>query len=108
LREALRQGARVVALVKPQFEAGRSAVGRGGVVRDRATHVGAIDAVAGAFAAAGLTPVKLTYSPIVGPAGNIEFLIGAVASEAGDASPESVVDLDSAGVVAAAHETLAR
>jgi 23S rRNA (cytidine1920-2'-O)/16S rRNA (cytidine1409-2'-O)-methyltransferase len=105
LRDALRFGARIVALVKPQFEAGRSAVGRGGVVRDPATHAGAIDSVATAFAAAGMMPVRLTYSPIVGPAGNIEFLIGAVA---GDASDSGVDDLDSAGVVAAAHETLAR
>jgi 23S rRNA (cytidine1920-2'-O)/16S rRNA (cytidine1409-2'-O)-methyltransferase len=105
LREALMPGARIVALVKPQFEAGRSAVGRGGVVRDPATHAGAIDSVAAAFAAAGLMPVRLTFSPIVGPAGNIEFLIGAVA---GGASDTCVDDLDSAGVVAAAHETLAR
>ena len=108
LRESLRPGARVVALVKPQFEAGRSAVGRGGVVRDPATHAAAIDSVGAAFARAGLTPVRLTFSPIVGPAGNIEFLIGAVANGSSETTDMPASELDSAGVVAAAHETLAR
>jgi 23S rRNA (cytidine1920-2'-O)/16S rRNA (cytidine1409-2'-O)-methyltransferase len=104
-RAAIAKEGRLVALVKPQFEAGRAAVGRGGVVRDPAVHASAIDAVAGALCEAGLTPVKLTYSPVKGPAGNIEFLMGAVADDARDLSR---VRLDAAGVVAAAHEALAR
>jgi len=102
LRAATRDGGRVVALVKPQFEAGRSAVGRGGVVRDAAAHIAAIGSVVTAFGAAGLAPSQLTFSPITGPAGNIEFLVGAVAGRASDRS------IDAAGVVAAAHESLAR
>ena len=112
-REVLADGARLVALVKPQFEAGRALVGRGGVVRDAAVHVAVVDSVASAFAVAGLTPVALTYSPILGPAGNIEFLIGAQAADSGsgfggESRGRSRVELDVAGVVAAAHEALAR
>jgi 23S rRNA (cytidine1920-2'-O)/16S rRNA (cytidine1409-2'-O)-methyltransferase len=63
-----------ITLVKPQFEAGREAVGKGGVVRDPATHRAVlarfvVDAHAAGFAVAGLIP-----SPLRGPAGNIEFL----------------------------------
>lgn len=64
----------VVALIKPQFEAGPGQVGKGGVVRDPATHrVVLREALAGA-AELGLTPRGLVRSPITGPAGNVEFL----------------------------------
>lgn len=101
IRDVLVPGGRVVVLIKPQFEAGRDAVGRGGVVREPAAHQAAIESVAAAFSAVGLAAFGLTYSPLLGPAGNIEFLMGA---EQG-ARPAS---LDAAGVVATAHETLAR
>ena len=103
LRAAASDGARIVALVKPQFEAGRAAVGRGGVVRDASEHVKAIETVITAFDRARLEAARLTFSPITGPAGNIEFLLGACAD--GGASSH---DLDVAGVVAAAHETFGR
>ena len=64
----------IVVLVKPQFEAGRGDVGRGGVVRDPETHRRVLE---GLFAAAGeldLGVVGLTASPLRGPAGNVEFL----------------------------------
>jgi 23S rRNA (cytidine1920-2'-O)/16S rRNA (cytidine1409-2'-O)-methyltransferase len=65
----------VVALIKPQFEAGASQVGKGGVVRDPAVHTAVLREVL-AFAAAGeLAPHGLVRSPITGPAGNIEFLV---------------------------------
>jgi 23S rRNA (cytidine1920-2'-O)/16S rRNA (cytidine1409-2'-O)-methyltransferase len=64
----------VVALVKPQFEAGAAQVGRGGVVRDPAVHAVVLRAVLGFAAGAGLAPRGLTRSPITGPAGNVEFL----------------------------------
>jgi 23S rRNA (cytidine1920-2'-O)/16S rRNA (cytidine1409-2'-O)-methyltransferase len=104
LHEMLSPGARLVALVKPQFEAGRASVGKGGVVRSDAAHVAAIESVCDAFARAGLEPQHLTFSPITGPAGNIEFLLGAVARGSGGARRAA---LDIAGVVRAAHETLA-
>lgn len=64
----------VVALVKPQFEAGRGRVGRGGVVRDPQVHEAVLRDVLGAAAGAGLQTVGLTVSPLRGPAGNIEYL----------------------------------
>jgi 23S rRNA (cytidine1920-2'-O)/16S rRNA (cytidine1409-2'-O)-methyltransferase len=92
--------ARCVALIKPQFEAGRRWVKRGGVVRDPQGQIEAIETASRAFAAQGLAPQRLTFSPLLGPAGNIEFLLGA---ERGDAPPTA---LDAAGVVRKAHETL--
>ena len=110
LRAAASDDTRLVALIKPQFEAGRTAVGRGGVVRDASEHVKAIETVIAGFEAVGLIPVKLTYSPITGPAGNIEFLLGSVvrstASVAESDGSAVARDLDVAGVVAAARETL--
>jgi 23S rRNA (cytidine1920-2'-O)/16S rRNA (cytidine1409-2'-O)-methyltransferase len=104
-REMLVPGGRLVALIKPQFEAGRSAVGKGGVVRDPGAHAGAIASVLASLTASGIDPAALTFSPIKGPAGNIEFLVGAVARVVDSAS--SIGAIDVAGVVAAAHETLA-
>ncbi len=70
-------GARLVALVKPQFEAGPGEVGRGGVVRDPAVHARVQAEAARFLAARGWPPTGITQSPITGPEGNIEFLIAA-------------------------------
>ena len=67
-------GGDLVALVKPQFEAGRGDT-TGGVVRDRAIHARVLAAVAEAAAGAGLRPIDATPSPILGPEGNREFLL---------------------------------
>lgn len=64
----------VVALIKPQFEAGAEQVGKGGVVRDPAVHAAVLREVLGFAAGIGLTPHGLTRSPLTGPAGNVEFL----------------------------------
>lgn len=103
LTAMLEPGARCIVLVKPQFEVGRERVPRGGVVRDQRSHVEAIDAVLTAFAANGLVQRALAFSPLRGPAGNVEFLLGA----ARDSSAKPG-DLDVAGVVRKAHETLER
>ena len=71
----LRGGGVIVALVKPQFEAGRERVGTGGVVRDRATHRTVLREVRAGALELGLVPVRLTESPLTGPAGNREFLV---------------------------------
>jgi 23S rRNA (cytidine1920-2'-O)/16S rRNA (cytidine1409-2'-O)-methyltransferase len=69
-------GAEMVVLVKPQFEAGRPVVDRGrGVVRDPAEWREALSQVGSAFAAAGAAIIGVMPSPIVGPAGNVEFLV---------------------------------
>ena len=70
-----RAGARLMALVKPQFEAGREEVGKGGVVRDPAVHARVCDEVATWLTAAGWEVEGVTPSPITGPEGNVEFLI---------------------------------
>jgi len=71
----LRADGAIVALVKPQFEAGRERVGSGGVVRDRSTHAAVLRDVRAAALALGLRPVGLAASPLLGPAGNREFLV---------------------------------
>ncbi|HTU70038.1 MAG TPA: TlyA family RNA methyltransferase [Candidatus Baltobacteraceae bacterium] len=68
-------GGRIVALVKPQFEAGRARIGGGGVVRDPAVHRAILREVRDSAAALGLPVAALIASPLLGPAGNREFLI---------------------------------
>jgi 23S rRNA (cytidine1920-2'-O)/16S rRNA (cytidine1409-2'-O)-methyltransferase len=70
--------AQLVALIKPQFEAGRSEVGKGGVVRDAAVHTRVCTEVSDWLEACGWRVKGLTNSPITGPKGNVEFLVWAV------------------------------
>lgn len=71
----LSQRGDIVALVKPQFEAGPAQVGKGGVVRNPAVHRNVLDIVARSGAALGLVPHGLVSSPVRGQAGNMEFLL---------------------------------
>jgi 23S rRNA (cytidine1920-2'-O)/16S rRNA (cytidine1409-2'-O)-methyltransferase len=71
-------GAKLVALVKPQFEAGREEVGKGGVVRDPAVHERVCAETKAWVESQRWTVLGITPSPITGPEGNIEFLLGAV------------------------------
>jgi 23S rRNA (cytidine1920-2'-O)/16S rRNA (cytidine1409-2'-O)-methyltransferase len=73
-----RPGAKLVALIKPQFEAGREEVGKGGVVRDPAVHQRVCADVKGWVENNGWTVLGTEPSPITGPEGNVEFLLGAV------------------------------
>jgi 23S rRNA (cytidine1920-2'-O)/16S rRNA (cytidine1409-2'-O)-methyltransferase len=73
-----RPGARLVALVKPQFEAGRDEVGKGGVVRDEAVRQRVCDEAADWVSSKGWKVLGVERSPITGPEGNVEFLLGAV------------------------------
>ena len=70
-----RPGAQLAALIKPQFEAGRDEVGKGGVVRDPQVHERVCEQVRIWLTAQGWTVTGITPSPITGPQGNIEFLI---------------------------------
>ena len=70
-------GAMLVALIKPQFEAGRAEVGKGGVVRDPAVHERVCGEVRAWVDSQGWAVVGVTPSPITGPEGNVEFLLGA-------------------------------
>lgn len=75
LFECLGDGANVVALVKPQFEAGRGKVGKRGVVSDKAIHLEVVERMCAVALEAGFCVKGLSYSPIRGPKGNIEFLL---------------------------------
>jgi 23S rRNA (cytidine1920-2'-O)/16S rRNA (cytidine1409-2'-O)-methyltransferase len=66
---------RVIALVKPQFEAGRDQIGKGGVVHDRMVHQQVLENILGFATAIEFSVLGVTLSPITGPAGNHEFLI---------------------------------
>jgi 23S rRNA (cytidine1920-2'-O)/16S rRNA (cytidine1409-2'-O)-methyltransferase len=68
--------AKLVALIKPQFEAGREEVGKGGVVRDPAVHERVCVDVARWVESQGWSVLGVTPSPITGPEGNVEFLLG--------------------------------
>jgi 23S rRNA (cytidine1920-2'-O)/16S rRNA (cytidine1409-2'-O)-methyltransferase len=72
-----RPGAQLIALIKPQFEAGRDEVGKGGVVRNEAVHTRVCDEVQMWLVEKGWTVRGLTTSPITGPQGNVEFLVWA-------------------------------
>ena len=71
----LKPDARMVCLIKPQFEAGREEVGKKGVVRDRKVHESVIVRIVNLSRELGFTVLGLTYSPVKGPEGNIEYLI---------------------------------
>ena len=74
-------GAKLVALIKPQFEAGREEVGKGGVVRDATVHDRVVAEAKGWVEAQGWSVLGVTPSPITGPEGNVEFLLGAVKND---------------------------
>jgi 23S rRNA (cytidine1920-2'-O)/16S rRNA (cytidine1409-2'-O)-methyltransferase len=95
LASLTRRDGDLVLLVKPQFEAGRAAVGRGGVVRDPAARAAAVRGVAAAAAGSGLGVAGVCPSPLPGPAGNLELFLHLRA----DAGP-----LDEAAVAAALAE----
>jgi 23S rRNA (cytidine1920-2'-O)/16S rRNA (cytidine1409-2'-O)-methyltransferase len=71
----LAPSADIVALVKPQFEAGREEVGRGGIVTDPAVHEAVVEGVTGEAARVGLRRENMTPSPITGASGNREFFL---------------------------------
>lgn len=77
-----KEGARLVALIKPQFEAERHEVGKKGVVRDAVVHTRVCDEVRVWLEAQGWIVADLVESPITGPEGNIEFLIAAIKAAA--------------------------
>ena len=74
IRELLKPGGQVLCLIKPQFEAGKEKVGKKGVVRDPAVHREVLENFLATADALDFTLKNLTYSPVKGPEGNIEFL----------------------------------
>ena len=98
----LREGAQLVCLIKPQFEAGKDKVGKKGVVREQSTHREVIEKVIAYARGLGFRVLHLDYSPVKGPEGNIEYLVHL----ANDNLPESEETADVAAVVRMAHEAL--
>jgi 23S rRNA (cytidine1920-2'-O)/16S rRNA (cytidine1409-2'-O)-methyltransferase len=75
VKELLTDDGEIVCLIKPQFEAGREKVGKKGVVRDQKVHVEVVDMIVSFARNMGFVTLDLSYSPIKGPEGNIEYLL---------------------------------
>jgi len=102
----LKEDGQVVALIKPQFEAGREKVGKKGVVREKSTHIEVIELVLSFATSIGFKILNLDFSPIKGPEGNIEYL--AHLQKTGEIGTLDQVEIDWKQVVDAAFETLAK
>jgi 23S rRNA (cytidine1920-2'-O)/16S rRNA (cytidine1409-2'-O)-methyltransferase len=100
VKELLKEDGQVLCLIKPQFEAGKEKVGKKGVVRDKATHKEVLDSFVALADELGFTILGLTFSPVKGPEGNIEFLGHLTLRQADGIRP------DTASVVDQAHEAL--
>ncbi len=102
VRELMEDGAEMVCLIKPQFEAGREKVGKKGVVRDPAVHREVIGKVVDFARSLSFGVLHLEFSPIKGPEGNIEYLLHLRKQEEGQG------EVDIRGVVEQAHRDLDR
>lgn len=102
VRELMEDGAEIVCLIKPQFEAGREKVGKKGVVRDPAVHREVIGKVVDFARSLSFGVLHLEFSPIKGPEGNIEYLLHLRKQEEGQG------EVDIRGVVEQAHRDLDR
>ena len=71
----LKENGSIMALIKPQFEAGRERVGKKGVVREKSTHIDVINEIITFLRENNLRIISLSYSPVKGPEGNIEYLV---------------------------------
>ena len=100
IKALLKPTGQVLCLIKPQFEAGKEKVGKKGVVREPEIHQEVLDGFVETVTELGFTILGLTFSPVKGPEGNIEFL--------GHLTLEDIpgIEPDTAGVVADAHQTL--
>lgn len=104
VKALLRDGGRIVCLIKPQFEAGREKVGKKGVVREKSVHLEVIQMVMDFACASGFQILNLEYSPIRGPEGNIEYLL--YLQSGGDVPASDAVFVDPAAVVEESHQNL--
>lgn len=100
VRKLLRENGQVVCLIKPQFEAGKEKVGKKGVVRDPAVHEEVLNGFLALAQEQGFTVRGLTFSPVRGPEGNIEFLAHL------SLVPEGSITPDVPALVRQVHETL--
>lgn len=100
IKTLLKENGQVLCLIKPQFEAGREKVGKKGVVREPETHIEVLDNFVALADSLGFHILGLTFSPVKGPEGNIEFLGHLTLADVAGIRP------DTAQVVAEAHRTL--
>lgn len=105
LRPLMKADGRAVCLIKPQFEAGREKVGKKGVVRDRAVHREVIEKIVSFALEHGFSVLGLTYSPVKGPEGNIEYLVYLQRSDSPVTAPHTP---EAAEVVERSHSELDR
>ena len=103
-KELLKDGAEMVCLIKPQFEAGKDKVGKKGVVRERSVHLEVIRMVAAFAGSIGFEALHLEFSPIKGPEGNIEYLLHLRNDAGGNVYENGSIDAEE--IVNQAHETL--
>ena len=104
-RNLLREQGQMVCLIKPQFEAGRDKVGKKGVVRDQKVHEEVVQRTVDYAAMIGFIVKGLTYSPIEGPEGNIEYLLWL---EKQEEIPAEVLALSETEAIAALSDLLAK
>jgi 23S rRNA (cytidine1920-2'-O)/16S rRNA (cytidine1409-2'-O)-methyltransferase len=93
VKQVLKPGGICIPLVKPQFEAGKSDVGKGGVVKDAKVHRRVLNEAAAFAGKAGFSLLGLTASSLVGPAGNVEFLAHLVLGEVQSPELEPMIDM---------------
>lgn len=106
VKNLLTEQGRIVCLIKPQFEAGREKVGKKGVVRDKRVHAEVIELVMDYAKSIELYPLALTFSPVKGPEGNIEYLLYLSKDKAVQNMSKGVDAEDAWQVVEASHDTL--
>ena len=96
------ENAEAVCLIKPQFEAGRENVGKNGVVRDKKVHIAVVEEIIDFCLNNGFSVLGLSFSPIKGPQGNIEYLLYIKRSD----TPQNNLSVTAEEVVEQSHETL--
>jgi 23S rRNA (cytidine1920-2'-O)/16S rRNA (cytidine1409-2'-O)-methyltransferase len=98
-KEVLNDDGKIICLVKPQFEAGRDQVGKNGIIRDKTVHAQVIEKVLIYAEENGLYPMGVTYSPVKGAKGNIEYLMYLSKVDTG-----AIIDINE--IVLSSHEEL--
>ena len=106
VKELMKEGAQMVCLIKPQFEAGREKVGKKGVVRDKKVHEEVIEMVTNHALSLGFIVKGLEHSPIRGPEGNIEYLLYVEKAEKEPSVADDKMKEEIHRLVERAHETL--
>ena len=106
IKNFLKDTGKIVALIKPQFEAGKERVGKKGVVKDASVHIDVIRKIFSFCDIENLSIIDLTYSPIKGPEGNIEYLVYLEKTNSKEKNIEIFSEENINSVVAEAHKNL--